>query len=166
MITQERVRELFHYEEDTGNLVRIKTVSRSPRSKVGQRAGAKASHGYLATMVDGTHYLNHRLIWLYVHGKFPEEQLDHIDQDRLNNRLSNLRAVTHQENNKNRRRQSNNTSGLCGVHLTKNTGKWEAHIKANGKKKHLGHFSDFFEACCARKSAENKYNFHPNHGRR
>jgi len=165
MLTQKRVKELFDYAEDTGNLVRRKTVSRNKGAKKGQLAGSKGGAGYLLTWVGCGRYLNHRLIWLWVKGVFPEGQIDHINGIKTDNRISNLRDVTHQENHKNRSRQRNNISGITGVGWLQNRLRWQAQIKIEGKQTFLGHYVDFFEACCVRKSAENKYNYHPNHGK-
>ena len=163
-ITVDEVREAFDYDEETGDLIwKIKPCK---KVSIGDVAGSYDKSGYRQTGYKGATYFIHRLVWGYVHGQFPPKDIDHIDGDRANNRISNLRAVSHQENSKNSKLSKNNTSGVTGVYWHKKTSKWEAAIAINGKKIHLGLFNDFFEACCIRKSAESKHDFHPNHGRR
>lgn len=163
-ITVDEVREVFDYDEETGELIwKIKPCK---KVNIGDVAGSVNNRGYKLIGYKGKLYRAHRLIWAYVHGSFPPEQIDHIDGNPSNNRISNLRAVSSQENLKNQKLPKNNTSGITGVVWKKNASKWQARIKINWKQIYLGIFNDFFEACCARKSAESKYDFHPNHGRR
>jgi hypothetical protein len=163
-INVDEVREVFDYNEETGDL--IWNIRKGPRANIGDVAGCYNNTGYRQIKYKGKPYLSHRLIWLYVYGYFPIDEIDHIDGDRANNRISNLRAVSRQENQKNTKLSKNSSTGIIGVYWNKNTSKWQAHITINWKQIYLGIFSDFFEACCARKSAESKYGFHPNHGRR
>jgi len=160
--TQEQVRELLHYNPNTGIVIRkVKTCN---RVKIGDVFGSESKHDektYLKATLHGKLFYVHRLIWLYMTGEWPAE-VDHEDGDGLNNKWNNLRdAGSRTENNKNHRLQENNTSSCTGVHLYKRTGKWTASINKN---MHLGTHNDFFEAVCARKSAENKHGFHTNHG--
>lgn len=161
MITQEYLKELFYYNgEDL-----IWKVTKAKRIKVGTIAGnINKVSGYRVIVVDGKYYKAHRLIWLYHYGSFPDNSIDHIDQNPSNNRIENLRDVTNQENHKNQSKYKNNTSGITGVYWDKDAGKWRAQGRINGKLMHLGFFTDKFEAICARKSWENKNNFHTNHG--
>jgi hypothetical protein len=102
----------------------------------------------------------HRVLWEEAHGPIPEgNQIDHINGDIHDNSLSNLRLVTHKGNGHNQRRPSDNTSGVSGVGFHK--GRWRAYVRS----KHLGYFDDWFDAVCARMSANNKHGFHENHGR-
>jgi hypothetical protein len=163
MLTQEEVKRLFYYNPNMGQLVR--RVSVSSNAKVGDVVGTIANDGYRQTKVKGRLYKVHRLIWLYVHGEFPPEQIDHINGIRDDNRLLNLREVSHQENNKNRRIASHNKSGVIGVCWYKRDKKWHAQIAVPEETKHLGYFTDFDEAVKVRKEAEAKYGYHENHGR-
>ncbi|WP_288659516.1 MULTISPECIES: HNH endonuclease signature motif containing protein [Pseudomonas] len=126
----------------------------------GKKAGTKDSKGYLQVKVSGTLLLAHRVIWLLSTGGWPGS-LDHIDGNPLNNALSNLREVSHQQNMRNQKRRSDNRSGLMGVHWLPAKGQWIAKIQ----NRHIGTFSSFLDACAARKSAELNLNFHFNHGR-
>ena len=162
LLTQDRVRELFEYNSETGILTN--RIKRSAQAVIGKEAGYLRPDGYRLIGINKILYYAHRLIWLYVHGEFPSDHIDHIDGNPANNRLGNLRVVTHGENGKNKKQYDNNKSGITGVHLLK--GKyWTANIAVKGKKIHLYCGEDFFGACCARKSAEIKYKFHENHGR-
>ena len=109
----------------------------------------------------------HRYIWEKANGPIPAGmQIDHINGKRDDNRLSNLRLATNQENAQNAKLRITNTTGVTGVSWSKGKGKWHSYIMSNYKKIHLGYYTDFFEAVCCRMSANNRYGFHPNHGRR
>lgn len=88
--------------------------------------------------IDGKYYLLHRLAWMYVHGEFPNGDIDHINRVRNDNRLTNLRVVNRCVNQQNRSLQVNNTSGVAGVIYGKKSNSWIARIKANNKYYHLG----------------------------
>ena len=163
MLTQERLKDLFNYNPETGVFKRL--VSASLNTKAGQIAGSANGKGYLRIMVDGKQHKSHRLAWLYVYGEFPSDQVDHINGVKDDNRLTNLRAVTNAENSKNVKMRISNTSGTMGVYWDKPRGKWRAQIKANGKNKYLGIFKDISEAIAVRKKAEILHGFHENHGR-
>ena len=106
----------------------------------------------------------HRVIWAMVHGAWPEDHLDHIDHDRGNNRIQNLRIASHGENLKNMTLSKANKTGFCGVFLTKETGKWWAYITVGRKRIHLGSYDNMSDAITARQAANLKYSFHKNHG--
>lgn len=125
---------------------------------------AQTSNGYFTGMLDRRQMLAHRVIWVLVHGEWPADQIDHINGNPSDNRISNLRVVDDLENRRNQKMNSRNTSGVPGVSRCKDS-RWEAHIGVKGQKVHLGHFSSFDAACKARIAAERKYGFHENHGR-
>lgn len=163
MITQEKLKDVLDYNEETGDFtwkIRIAGVV-----EIGDVAGCKVAHGYIKIIINKEQYYAHRLAWLYVHGVWPENQIDHINHDRSDNRLENLRCVTRQGNNRNTKLYKNNKSGVTGVARARNFNRWIAKIKVSGKEIVVGSFKDKFEAICARKSAEVKYGFHENHGR-
>lgn len=165
MITQERLKELLHYNPDTG--IFTNRITRSSNAIIGNVSGCVYnSNGktYRLIRIDNTNYRVHRLAWLYITGSFPNKNIDHIDGDGTNNKFSNLRSVDQQENQRNKRKYANNKSGLSGVFFNRTLEKWEAHIGIHGRRKYLGVFDDKFEAICAKKSAESKYRFHQNHG--
>lgn len=146
MITQTRLKELFHYDPETGVFTRI--VALAPKSKVGDLAGWHDPKGYLRIGTLGTNYLAHRLAWLYMHGEMPVE-IDHINGIKDDNRLSNLRSVNRKQNMENRRLRKDSSSGFCGANFHKATGRWRAQIRHNGKKLHLGYFDSAEEAAQA-----------------
>lgn len=156
MLTQERLRELLHYEPETGVFTNIKA---RPKIRVGSISGCKNAQGYLIIMCDGKLYLAHRLAWLYVHGSFPEHHIDHINRDRADNRISNIREATPAENRQNASLQRNSTSGFSGVSWTKRERRWRARIVVNSREIGLGYFVDKQSAADA--YAEAKKQFHP-----
>ena len=161
--SQKEIKELFDYNTNSGELIRIKRTAR--RTKVGEVAGSFSSNGYSNVTIAGIKYQSHRIIYKLYYGDFNENfEIDHIDHDRSNNRIENLRAVTHKVNCKNRKLSKNNTSGHIGVSWDGLTGSWHARIIKKGKPLHLGFFTKIEDAISARRTAELKYKFHPNHG--
>ena len=154
MITQERLKELLHYDPETGIFTR--KIAASNRVRVGDVAGTLSGGGYVYVCVDGHSYRAHRLAWLYTYGTFPSDKLDHEDRDRSNNRISNLRPATQKQNCENVGLQVNNTSGFRGVSWNKAASKWSAAIKHNYRRIHLGLFNTAEEASAAFESAANK----------
>lgn len=126
---------------------------------------ALKSGGYKAGWLLKKHMAQHRVIFAMCHGYWPD-QVDHINGNKSDNRLCNLRDVTHQENQQNQTIASNNNSGVTGVHWYKSRSCWAAKIKINGKNKHLGYFDNLSDAAAARKAAEHSFNYHFNHGKR
>lgn len=124
---------------------------------------ARSPNGYSTGGLDRVIYRAHRIIWKLVHGVEPED-IDHINGDRADNRLNNLRAVTRSENMRNARLRSNNKSGVVGVHFCLKRKKWIAQIKG-GAKQYLGAFTSKAGAIAARRRAEREYGYHSNHGR-
>ena len=163
-MNQSKLKELLHYNPETGEFKWIKPAP-------GRRSGAvgwKNTQGYLGICIEGKTYLGHRLAWLYMTGKYPENFIDHINQDRYDNRWENLRDASQEENTQNAKLHRDNKSGIHGVFYLKGKGKWRATIgRTSGDYgyEYLGQFGDFFSACCARKSAELRHGYHPNHGR-
>ena len=164
MLTQKTVRELFDYYPNTGFL--FWKADAYVYGLKGKRAGAlRKKDGYRTIQIDGVRYQEHRIIWLFIYGDIKIKTIDHINHIRHDNRIINLRLVTPLESNLNQSKNSNNKSGCNGVHWFKTYNKWVAQLTINYKKKHLGYYVDWFDAVCARKSAEVKYGFHPNHGK-
>jgi hypothetical protein len=110
------------------------------------------------------HRIAARLAWFMYYGEWPEDQIDHINGNSIDNRIENLRDVTDVENSRNLSISSYNKTGVMGVNLT-SRGKFRARIKVYGKETALGCYSTLEEAAAARKEAEKKYGFHENHGR-
>lgn len=106
----------------------------------GKVAGSLTSVGYISIRLNNRPFQAHRLAWLLVHGSFPPDTIDHINRNRTDNRIANLRLATRQENNRNRNVRSDNTSGVTGVYWNKKLGKWAGSICTGGKRMHLGVF--------------------------
>lgn len=134
-----RVRAVFAYDPDNGGLYRRQS---------GQRAGRALRNGYRSVCVDGEAWREHRLVWIWAHGVVPGEydEIDHIDGDRANNRIENLRLVSRAQNQWNARVRKDNTSGLKGVSWNKKANLWAANISINGKVVYLGMFPSAKEA--------------------
>lgn len=143
-LTAARLRELLHYNPDTGEFTRL--VQTCGRALVGDIAGTDHVRGYRRIRVENVSHMAHRLAWLHVHGEWPAGLIDHIDGNPGNNRIGNLRVVNSSLNQQNQRRarSDNRQSGLLGVHP--NYKKWSAGIRVNGKRIHLGSFDTPEEA--------------------
>ena len=162
----EELRRRFDYDPETGIVTR--KVTTGSRGKKGAIVGWK-NNGYLnvhITYQGRKQFVGlHRVCYAIYHGRDPYPMhCDHINHKRDDNRICNLRLVTPQENLKNQSPNSSNTSGAMGVYFHKPRKKYCAYIKVNGKKKHLGLFTNKSDAIAARKAAEIEYGFHKNHG--
>lgn len=151
-LTAQRLRELLHYEPDTGIFTR--KVRTAQRHQVGDRADfvvtSGGTKGYHRVTVDSVRYLAHRLAWFYVHGEWPVNDIDHWDTDRGNNRIKNLRDVTNQVNRENMRTpRKDNKSGFLGVVFHAPTCQWRARIQVDRKVKHIGLYPSAEEAHAA-----------------
>lgn len=141
MLTAERFRELLSYDVDTGIFTWIGRSSKYANpSRLGKRAGSVDAYGYRRVRIDGRIYLEHRIVWMLSHGCWPKGEIDHINGDKQDNRLANIRDVTRSVNQQNIRvARSTNRCGLLGVsaHLSR----WRAQINDHGKMKCLGVFA-------------------------
>ena len=168
MLTLERVNELLRYEPGSGKLFWKKTTAN--RVKVGDEAGTFCkSTGYIKIRVDNKGYPLHRIAILLATGVYDKTvQVDHINHDRCDNRLENLRVVSRAENMRNKSKLNTNKTGITGVRIIytrKGTKRYKAAIKYNSKDIYLGTYDTLEEAAAARKVAEIKYGFHENHGK-
>ncbi|MFW5402706.1 HNH endonuclease [Yersinia sp. 1252 StPb PI] len=131
MITLERLKKILHYDSETG--VFTWKIYRRHNVGVGSTAGSPSNKGYIQIKVDGVSYKAHRLAWFYVHGRWPVEQIDHINQIKGDNRICNLREATNSQNVQHQTIRSDNTSGYKGLSWHKLIGKWYATITVEGK---------------------------------
>lgn len=122
--------------------------------------------GYKTGTIFAKGYSAHRIAWLLVHGDWPNAEIDHINGDKSDNRIDNLRDVNDRENHLNQKRRGNNSSGVIGVRYFSPTKRWHAYISIDGKRIPLGNYRYFDSAVAARKAAEKVLGFHPNHGSR
>lgn len=172
-LTAERARALLDYDPETGGFTR-KPRPRSDFNSHNAFATWNTQHawrpattntivnGYLRISIDGHEYRAHRVAWLVVHGYWPKH-IDHIDGDRSNNRIANLRDVTNRENCRNMKIGRRNKTGVLGVYRRGN--RWVASIRSGSKNQHLGYFDTKNDAVHARKAAEREHGYHENHGR-
>ena len=159
MLTAERLRGALHYDPATGQFTWLSAGSRRAGKVAGGDGGGLHYEGYWVIHVDGRSYRAHRLAWLYTHGEWPAEQIDPINGDRADNRIVNLREATNRENQQNRAKRADNTSGYMGVSWQKIPGKWQAQIMKAGRKYHLGRYDTAEEAHAAYLAA--KAQMHP-----
>jgi hypothetical protein len=142
----ERLRDLLHYDPDTGVFTRLKGWGK--KSPAGKKLGSIDAAGYVVFSIEGVQDYGHRFAWLYMTGEWPASKIDHENQNRSDNRWSNIRAATQAENLRNRGKNKNNTSGFKGVSIAPH-GRWRATIRVSGKQIHLGHYSTKEEAAVA-----------------
>jgi hypothetical protein len=172
----ETLRKLLDYDPETGILTwkprpenmfpNAAKAKRWNTRYAGKRAGNSIAYqkGYLAVCILERNQQVHRVLWALHYGRWPVDQIDHINGNPADNRLTNLREANTFVNCRNQRRPKNNTSGHVGVCFDKSAQKWGAYITC-GKRVYLGCFSRKEDAVAARKAAEREYGFHPNHGR-
>jgi len=156
-LTQERLKEILEYDEETGFFHWKKRIAHCVH--IGDVAGKVDRYGYVTIGLYVKEYRAHRLAFLYITGEWPKNNVDHINGIRDDNRWENLRDVSSVHNMRNQKKSIRNKTGIVGVSQ-----------KHNGFVARIGNIklykgSDFFEACCARKSAEKACGFHDNHGR-
>lgn len=173
-LTPKEVRRLIDYDPDTGALTwrsrprcdfhRDLDWSRWNTRFAGRPAFTVNSGGYLVGRLAGKMRKAHRVAWAHFYGAWPEATIDHVNRDKRDNRIHNLRDVSRSVNLRNMPKPKDNTSGVVGVYWRKDLCKWRALIAVDGKTLQLGHFEQFDDAVAARKTAEREHHFHPSHG--
>lgn len=150
------LRRLFYIDKENNLRNRITRGHNAPK---GELAGYKRPDGYWQTKIHRMYYKNHRIIYALHYGELPppDMEIDHRDRDKSNNDPSNLVLVSHRDNCNNVGMRSDNTSDVIGVCYDKQTDKWMAYIRINGKQKNLGRFTDKPHAVVARAEADLKY---------
>jgi hypothetical protein len=149
MITQEELKSLVFYDEENGIFIKNKT------GKV--MGGIDISTGYIKIQVKNVRYPAHRLAWLYVHGYLPKEQVDHINGNRSDNRMCNLREANASQNSLNRKTLDSTISNIKNVNLNKKTGKWRVRCTINKIRTDFGFFDDLEFAELVAKEVMEKY---------
>lgn len=160
------MKHLLSYDPRTGKFIWLEREY-DPSGFNEKYAGQEAfqsidDQGYRQTQIEGVKYRAGRVAWFIMHGHWPDN-IDHINGDKSDDRLINLRDVSHEENGYNQKRSSRNKSGVTGVRFTGK--KWEAGISSDGRRISLGSHIEFEDAVKARKQAEIQYGYHKNHGR-
>jgi len=146
-ITQDRLSTLFVYDHESGKLKRIASVRGSRKT-----VGCVRPDGYLTVCIDRKPYLYHRIVWLLVNGELPPNEIDHVNGDRSDNRISNLRLATPHQNRQNKQSVRTRT-GKRGVTIDMRTGRFIARIGFFGKTLHIGVFDTIDEAATAARTA-------------
>ena len=154
-LTYEQVRELFDYED--GELIWKTSYGTAKAGNIAGAITSGRSGGYKAVGINYKKYKLHRLIWLWHYGSWPENQLDHINRIRTDNRIENLRLANDLLQAQNRKIKSTNKSGHTGVYWHKGHGKWCSCIGINKKQISLGNYEQYEDACKAYDEAKLKY---------
>lgn len=165
------IRQLLTYDAETGRLVwQPRPLCMFKTQRHCSVWNARYANGEAFTSVSGGHRIGaifdrkfkaHRVAWAIFHGEWPDGDIDHINGDGLDNRISNLRVVSHRMNMQNVKRRRDSASGVTGVCWFKRYNKWMARIGT----KHIGYFDTLEAATAARRAAEAEHGFHSNHGR-
>jgi len=169
------LKDRVRYDENTGNLYwlsRTPDMFDDPRRcdrwntrYAGREAfGIISDSGYKVGKIGPFQMRAHRVVWALVYGCWPPDQIDHSNHNRSDNRISNLVLASNEANQKNRRKQKNNTSGITGVYWNKKSSKWYSCIQSDGVQKYLGCFNCKSAAMITRKAADSVAGFHMNHG--
>ncbi|URF03001.1 HNH endonuclease signature motif containing protein [Cupriavidus campinensis] len=158
----ERMKSIVEYNPDTGIFSRL--VAAGGR-KVGDVCGWTMNRGYINVNVGGCQVLAHRLAWMFMYGPIPPKMdIDHIDGDRKNNRIANLRLATRSQNNQNiSRARSDNRTGLLGAHVGRSLGSYTSRISVNGKDTFLGTFATAEDAHAAYMKAKQQLHAYAPH---
>lgn len=170
------LRQLLSYDPDTGKLYWMQrppeffSTERACRAWNAKHQGREAfttigSSGYREGRVFGVLLRTHRVAVAMSNDCWPPEEVDHINGDRLDNRLENLRPASRTQNARNQKVPFDSLSGAIGVSFYSRDGTWHAKISTGGRNIHLGYFPTKAQAVAARKEAERRYGFHENHGR-
>lgn len=154
-LTADLAREYLNYDPETGVFTRRKRTSSA--TKVGDVVGSMQVSGYLSVSVAGHQVLAHRLAWLYVHGDWPENHIDHINGMRSDNRFANLRDVSNKVNSENKRCAPKSGAGYFGVSFDGRRNAYRSRIMHNGKEIWLGYFDSAEKAHEAYVEAKSKY---------
>lgn len=146
MLTAQRLRHFLSYDPDTGVFTWVRHHKRT--DVIGKKAGCK-SNGYLIIRIDQHNYMAHRLAWFYMTGEWPEDQIDHRNLVRSDNRWSNLRAANNGQNMQNIHAHSDSLTGVKGVTMDHRNGRYNAKIMVDRQSYYLGGFDTADEAGAA-----------------
>ena len=150
-MNQEKLKSLVDYVDNT-----LKWKHTKGRKNAGQEIGTRHCKGYRQAQIEGKRYLVHRLVFLYHHGRMPDTMIDHIDGNRLNNSINNLRECDRAENGYNSRKRKDNTSGYKNVSWSKATKKWTVRMSKDKKYQVVGYFDTIESAILAAKEARDE----------
>jgi len=175
ILSPDVLRQLLRYEPETGKLFWLRRpgdlfptlgAARCWNTRYADKEAFTAvSCGYRHGSIFTKYYRAHRVGWALTHGVWPDGEIDHINGNRCDNRLENLRDVTVLENRRNQSRSSKNTSGVTGVHWCNTWRRWIAKVMVGKKSTTIGSYATFEEAVAARAKANLKIGFFPGHGK-
>lgn len=152
-LTRENLRNVLRYDEGTGAFTWLKS---GKGRRLDLAAGSVDRQGYVVIHIDYQRYRAHRLAWFYMTGEWPEQEIDHRDLNKENNRWENLRPATHSQNAANRPAHADNFSGIKGVSWSKPNRKWQARIVRDGNRTNLGYYENIEAAADAYRLAAAK----------
>lgn len=153
-------RPVHHFESEP----RSRTFNKQFSGTIAGTKRNKGSKQYIYITIGGPVYSAHSLVWFMYNGKFPENHIDHINGNSIDNNIENLRDVTQAENNRNIKKTKRNKSGCVGVSWGKSVNRWVVRIGVNGKHKHFGSFKDFEFAELLANEVHAHLGYHPSHG--
>lgn len=145
--TRKQALKYVSYDPETGVFTRVYSLRRFDR--VGKPAGWNHPTRHTYVNIRSRLYLAHRLAWLIFYGRWPKAQLDHINGDRYDNRIANLREATNRQNQQNRKKSAACSSKFKGVSWAKRERLWVSHIVVAGKRVGLGYFREEKDAARA-----------------
>jgi len=150
--SQTELKKIIHYDTSTGNFTWL--INKNYNATANTLAGYIKPNKHRYIKIKNKEYSASRLAWFYLYGYFPKNDIDHINRNSLDNRISNLREISHQHNSINANVSKNNTSKVTGVSWCKKSKKWLARIRVNYVAYNIGFHNDFLEAVCHRLAAE------------
>lgn len=153
----ERIKHFLSYNPETGEFIWVNRPSCRSKIKCDDIAGCINAKGYRVIQIFGTQYYAHRLAWAFVHGVMPNDDIDHINGDKDDNRLFNLRSANRNQNQANIRAPKTNKLGIKGVCKVKDRNLFSAKIVVNGRRKHLGYFKNVENAAEVYAAAAKRY---------
>lgn len=150
----EEIKKLISYDPETG--IFTWTKSRKGHARIGKIAGSNHGRGYRTIAINDVEYLAHRLAWAMHHGSIPTDmQIDHINGDRKDNRICNLRIASHADNCRNSKVRKHSKTGIKGVKKCRS--RWHVRIRVSGQEIWLGSYKTPEEAKAAYDAAAEKY---------
>ncbi len=168
-LTQQELKKVLRYDPDSGLFFWLDTAKNRPEITL---PAGYISRGYIRIRVGAYVYRAHRLAWLYVYGEWPQNEMDHINHNRADNRIANLRAVTKMENAQNRKLNPRSSSGINGISMcvgaretTWRVNFWSVAVPKKRRNRLSRSFKTLAKAISYRKKLELRYGFHENHGR-
>ena len=167
-LTVQELRSRVAYNSESGEFtwLHCDTCRASWNSRFSGKKALCAPHsnGYLFGAIADRKMFAHRVAWAMHYGCWPDGEIDHVNHDKTDNRIANLRVVQRTQNAMNLSKSKRNSSGVTGVFKHTQTMRWQAQIRINRKSIHLGSFESFDDAIAARRKAEKQHGFHENHG--